>query len=120
LSLETAKLSEGFFEQLRRHPVPLEEAAIRAINNNPAALDAYIWLAYRLHVLHSPKLVTWKALKAQFGVGFKELHHFKHKWRETLQLALAVYPAANVEVVEAGVILKPSRPPVAARQIALR
>ena len=39
LSLETAKLSEGFVEQLRRHPVPLEEAAIRALSNNPAALD---------------------------------------------------------------------------------
>ncbi len=28
LSLETAKLSEGFFGQLKKHPVPLEEAAI--------------------------------------------------------------------------------------------
>jgi hypothetical protein len=120
LTLETAKLSEGFFEQLRRHPVPLEEAAIRAINNNPAALDAYLWLAYRLHSLSAPKLVTWKALKGQFGVAFKELHHFKYKWRETLNLALAVYPAANVEVVEAGVLLKPSRPPVAPRHSVLR
>jgi hypothetical protein len=119
-TLETAKLSEGFFEQLCRHPVPLEEAAIRAINNNPAALDAYLWLAYRLHSLTGPKLVTWKALKSQFGVGFKELHHFKHKWRETLNLALAVYPAANVEIEEAGVLLKPSRPPVAPRQMQLR
>src|SRR6185312_5435297 len=34
LSLETAKLSEGFFEQLRKHPVPLEEAAISALSNN--------------------------------------------------------------------------------------
>jgi hypothetical protein len=25
LNLEAAKLSEGFFEQLRRHPVPIEE-----------------------------------------------------------------------------------------------
>ena len=50
LSLETAKLSEGFFEELKKHPVPLEEAAIKAINNNPAALDCYLWLAYRLHV----------------------------------------------------------------------
>ena len=33
LSLETAKLSEGFFEQLKKHPVPLEEAAVKAINN---------------------------------------------------------------------------------------
>jgi len=113
LSLEMAKLSEGFFEQLRRHPVPLEEAAIRAINNNPAALDCYLWLAYRLHALSAPRLVTWKALKGQFGVGFKEAYHFKNKWTQTLQMALAVYPAAKVEVTEQGVILQPSRPPVA-------
>ena len=117
LSLEMAKLSEGFFEQLRRHPVPLEEAAIRAINNNPAALDCYLWLAYRLHALTGPRLVTWKALKGQFGVGFKEAYHFKNKWSQTLQMALAVYPAANVDVVEQGVLLKPSRPPVAPRVI---
>src|SRR5256885_102071 len=66
LSLETAKLSEGFFEQLKKHPVPLEEAAVRAICNNPAALDTYLWLAYRLHVLSGERLVTWTALKAQF------------------------------------------------------
>jgi hypothetical protein len=35
LSLETAKLSEGFFEQLQKHPVPLEEAAIKALSNTP-------------------------------------------------------------------------------------
>ena len=34
LFTETARLSVGFYEQLQRHPVPLEEAAIRAINNN--------------------------------------------------------------------------------------
>lgn len=120
LSLETAKLSEGFYEQLRRHPVPLEEAAIRAINNNPAALDCYLWLAYRLHALPAPRLVTWKALKGQFGVGFKETYHFKNKWAQTLQMALAVYPAAKVEVTEQGVILKPSRPPVPPKVIAAR
>lgn len=117
LSLEMAKLSEGFFEQLRRHPVPLEEAAIRAINNNPAALDCYLWLAYRLHALTTPRLVTWKALKGQFGGGFKEAYHFKNKWSQTLQLAMAVYPAAKVDVVEQGVLLKPSRPPVMPRLI---
>jgi hypothetical protein len=112
LSLETAKLSEGFFEQLQRHPVPIEEAAIRALSNNSAAMDAYIWLAYRLHSLHSPKLVTWKALKAQFGAGFKELYHFKNRWPAALELAMAVYPAARVELLDQGVKLHPSRPPV--------
>src|SRR6185312_12245316 len=113
LSLETAKLSEGFFEQLRRHPVPLEEAAISALSNNPAALDAYLWLAYRLHVLSSEKLITWRALKSQFGTGYRELFHFKPRFTQALALATAVYPAAKVEVLEQGVVLKPSRPPVA-------
>ena len=69
LSLETAKLSEGFYEALRKHPIPLEESAIRALANNSAALDAYIWLAYRLHILSAPKMVTWQALKAQHGTA---------------------------------------------------
>jgi hypothetical protein len=120
LSLETAKLSEGFFEQLKKHPVPLEEAAIRAINNNPAALDCYLWLAYRLHVLTAPRMVTWRALKGQFGTAYKEAYHFKNKWTQTLAMAMAVYPAANVEVVDEGVILKPSRPPVAPKLVAIR
>ena len=118
LSLETAKLSEGFFEQLRKHPVPLEEAAIKSLSNNAPALDVYLWLAYRLHVLRENRLVTWAALKSQFGTGFSKLYHFKNKFPGTLALATAVYPAACVEIQEAGVVLKPSRPPVSPRLIA--
>lgn len=120
LSLETAKLSEGFFEQLKRHPVPLEEAAIKAISNNPAALDVYLWLAYRLHVLSGDKLITWKALKSQFGVSYKELFHFKPRFTQAVTLATAVYPAAKIEIREEGVVLKPSRPPVAPKILAVR
>jgi hypothetical protein len=119
-SLETAKLSEGFFEQLQKHPVPIEEAAIRALANNSAAMDCYVWLAYRLHSLSSPKLVTWKALKAQFGGGFKELYHFKSRWPASLELALAVYPAARVDIGESGVTLRPSKPPVTPRLLSVK
>jgi len=35
-------------------------------------------------------------------------------------LATAVYPAAKIEVREEGIVLKPSRPPVAPRLHALR
>ena len=119
-SLETAKLSEGFFEQLKKHPMPIEEAAIRTLANNSAAMDCYIWLAYRLHSLSGPKLVTWKALKAQFGVSYRELYHFKSKWVSALELALAVYPAARVEVMDQGVKLWPSRPPVSQKLVAVK
>jgi hypothetical protein len=113
LFLETAKLSEAFFEQLQRHPVPVEEAAIRAVNNNSMALDLYAWLAYRLHSLPSARPISWKALNGQFGQGFGKIGNFKVKFLMNLKLALAVYPDAKVDVDERGLILHPSRPPVA-------
>jgi hypothetical protein len=117
LSLEVAKLSESFFEELKRHPVPLEDAAIRAINNNSMALDSYAWLAYRLHALTTPILVRWTALKGQFGTGFSRAEHFKPKFIENLRLALAVYRDAKVDIQGDGLLLHPSRPPVAPRMI---
>jgi hypothetical protein len=112
---QTARLSEQFYEGLRRHPVPLEEAAIGAISNNSMALDIYCWLAYRLHSLNKPTPLTWKALKVQFGAGFAQMNNFKGKFLPNLRLALAVYPAAQVTEQEdgKGLILHPSRPPVA-------
>lgn len=120
LFLERARLSESFFEQLKKHPVPLEESAIRAINGHSLALDLYCWLAYRLHVLPGARTVSWKALKSQFGTGFSRMDHFRPTFKENLALALAVYPAAHVEISEKGLTLQPSRPPVAPKVIGLK
>jgi replication initiator protein len=119
LFVETARLSETFYEQLRKHPVPLEEAAIKAISNNSQALDVYCWLAYRLHVLPASRTVSWSALYAQFGSSYKKLAHFKMRFVDSLQIATAVYREANVELDEKGLVLRPSRPPIAPRLIAV-
>lgn len=111
--IETATLSELFFQQLRTHPVPIEETAVRQIANNSMALDVYCWLAYRLHVLTEPTPISWRALHQQFGRGVKRLDHFKDQFKDTLALATAVYPDADVELHERGITLRPSRPPVA-------
>jgi hypothetical protein len=118
LFIETANLSEKFYIELQRHPVPLEEAAIRAISNNSMALDLYAWLAYRLHVLKGPTPISWTALKGQFGTGFDAMRNFRPTFLDNLRLALAVYRDAKVEVTERGVDLHPSRPPVAPRHVA--
>ncbi len=112
LFVETARLSESFFDQLRHHAVPLDEAAIRHIHNSSMALDIYCWLAYRLHALGSPKSISWAALAAQFGAGIKLRKHFKAAFSEGLALALAVYRDARVEVAPTGLVLHPSSPPV--------
>ena len=41
-------MTEGFFEHLRQHAVPLNENAIRQLRDSATALDLYTWLAYRL------------------------------------------------------------------------
>jgi Plasmid encoded RepA protein len=117
LFVEKAMLSQTFFDELKKHPVPVEEAAVRQIANNSVALDVYCWLAYRLHSLSAPITISWKALHAQFGRSVARLDHFKEHFRSVLALATSVYPDANVEESDNGygLILKPSKPPVASR-----
>ena len=109
---DTARLGEAFFNELKQHAVPLDEAAIRHIKNSSMSLDIYCWLAYRLHSLTQERLITWPALNGQFGSGVKLLKHFKAQFNENLKMAMAVYPDANIEVSPVGVLLKPSAPPV--------
>jgi len=115
LFVERATLSQSFFDELKKHPVPVEEAAVRQIANNSLALDVYCWLAYRLHSLSSPITISWKALHGQFGRSVARLDHFKEHFRSVLALAQSVYPDANFEEAASGIglVLKPSRPPVA-------
>ena len=117
LFVEKAMLSQSFFDELRKHPVPVEEAAVRQIANNSLALDVYCWLAYRLHSLNQPITVTWKALHGQFGRSVARLDHFKDHFRTVLALATSVYPDANIDEAPngTGLILRPSKPPVTPR-----
>jgi Plasmid encoded RepA protein len=118
LFVEKASLSQSFFEELKKHPVPVEEAAVRQIANNSLALDVYCWLAYRLHSLNGPINVSWKALHGQFGRSVARLDHFKEHFRTVLRLATSVYPDADLEenTNGSGLILRPSNPPVAGRR----
>lgn len=105
-------LDEDFYRALREHPVPVSEAALRAIGPRSLVLDIFVWLSYRLHALKREVEVGWPALHAQFGSGFSRLRRFREHFIEGLGLALAAYPDARVELSSRGLILKPSRPAV--------
>jgi len=111
---DRVKLSELFFRELRDHPVPIYEPAIRAMVDNSTAMDIYIWLSYRLHVLDRPITVRWTSLLDQFGAGYSRLRDFKRRFTDNLKLALACYPDAKVDVDAAGMRLHPSPSPVKA------
>jgi hypothetical protein len=117
LWIDTVRLSETFFQALKEHPVPVAEPALREIASDSPALDAYIWLAYRLHSLDRPTPVTWAALHSQFGFGYARLRDFRKNFSATIQRALAVYPDARVDIDDAGLTLHPSHPPIPERLI---
>lgn len=111
------ELSAAYFASIQSHAVPLARPAVRALAHSALALDAYAWLAQRLHRVRSgkPQAVSWDALKMQFGMGYARLTDFKRKFREALASALTVYPGARVEETEDGLLLHHSRPPVPKR-----
>lgn len=106
-------LDETFYAALRDHPVPLLEAAIRQLRERSMSLDIYIWLAWRCHELSRPIAISWPAIHAQFGSGFKAVRQFKPRFIEALEAALAAYPDARVELGDKAITLHPARPPIA-------
>jgi hypothetical protein len=117
----TVRLSADFFASIQRHAVPLARSAIRALAHSSVALDAYCWLAQRLHRVPAgkPQPVSWVAVKEQFGAGYARERDFRRVFRDVLRAVLIVYPEARVEEVEGGLLLYRSRPPIAPRIVAL-
>jgi Plasmid encoded RepA protein len=109
---DKVRLDEGFWKSLKNHPVPVREEAIKAIGPRSIAIDVYIWLAYRLHSLAKTTPVSWTAIHAQFGAGFKAIRQMKPVFIDALNIAMAVYPEAHVGVEADGLALHPSAPAV--------
>jgi len=101
-----------FFEQLRRHPVPLRDAAIQELKDSSTALDIYVWLAYRLHHLECRTPIGWRDLYQQFGSAYRNIWQWKPRFITSLAEAVAAYPEAQVDVEDTHVTLHPSPPPV--------
>jgi hypothetical protein len=82
-------------------------------------LDVYVWLAQRLHRIDRGKsqTITWPALKAQFGPDYDRARKFREKFVLALKTVLTVYPSARIEMVDAGLVLWNSPPPVLKGQV---
>jgi len=105
-------IDEDFFAALKNHPVPFAEEAIRQLSHSPMSIDIYAWLGYRLHSLERPADVSWASLATQFGPSYKAIRQFRADFILSLLEACAAYPDAKVELVDRGLRLHPSPPPI--------
>ena len=93
-------MTEGFFEHLRQHAVPLNETAIRHIRDSATALDLYTWLAYRLPRINPkrPATISWQQLAVHFGNDGKNIRKFRQTVRDAWERHVsAVYPEARAD-----------------------
>jgi len=102
----TVTLSEPFYNEIIRRPVPLDIDTLRALSRSPLALDLYMWLSYRACYLKRGTTVPWGVLEMQFGADYTRSRDFKAKFIKALAKIQHIYPAA-AEPTEAGLVLKP-------------
>lgn len=108
-------LSAEFAASLVAHAVPFDMRAVAALNRWSLAMDAYLWLSYRLCQLKRPVPISWHALKAQFGQEYCDPREFNRDFKLALRRACAVYPNAKIEIEIDELKISPSRPPVPPR-----
>ena len=109
----TIELGKKFFEEAINSPVPVDMRALKGLKRSPMALDIYCWLTYRLSYLRKSVEVPWAVLQMQFGADYGRERDFKAAFLQHLRAVLVLYPEANVEDGERGLLLKPSKPHVA-------
>jgi hypothetical protein len=105
-------LSEPFFNEILDRPVPVDQRALKALKQSPLALDTYAWLTYRSSYMTKASTVPWEALAGQFGSDYKLLRQFKAAFLTELRKVAAVYPAAEFDVCDKGLTVKPGQPHV--------
>ena len=109
----TVTLGNSFFKEITDRPVPIDMRALKALKRSPMALDIYCWLSYRMSYLRKSTEIPWPALQIQFGADYGRERDFKAAFLQHLRAVLVIYPEANVEDGELGLLLKPSKPHVA-------
>ncbi len=93
-------MTEGFFDHLRQHAVPLNENAIRQLRDSATALDLYTWLAYRLPRINArrPAAISWQQLAVHFGNDGHNIRKFRQTVRDAWERHVsAAYPEARAD-----------------------
>ncbi len=109
------RLTNTFFKECVSNPVPIDLRAYRALRGSAMAMDIYTWLTWRLSGVSKPtRPIPWEALQLQFGTSLalddQGRRDFKKAFLRYLKIVLTIYPQANLDIADGGLVLKPSRP----------
>ena len=123
---EDDSLPEGFVElspylyhEINNGPVPFTFSKLASLAKSPMRMDIYLWATYKASYLRKPVLISWEALKSQFGHTYARMRDFRVAFVRNLKAVCDVYPALKVEAEENGLRMHPS-PPDVERRVMMR
>ena len=119
------ELGEKFFEEIIRHPVPLDLNILKAMKRSSLGLDLYLWLTYRTFTLRRPLRLSWARLYRQFVVnparagGGGTINNFRTDClRELIKIKMA-WPGLGYSTAQGVLILWPSKPAIVSTHLQL-
>ena len=113
------ELSEKFFNEIIRRPVPIDMNTLTAMKRCSLGLDLYLWLVYRTFGLRAPLRLTWRHLYRQFGVDLSKasdketIKFFRRRALRELKKIKLAWPGLNYTTAPGVLILLPSTPTIA-------
>ena len=112
-------LGEQFFNEIIRHPVPIDMNTLTALKRSSLGLDLYLWLTYRVFALQRPLRLSWKHLYRQFGADPAKannkftVRNFRTDFLRELKKIKLAWPELNYTTAPGVLILHPSIPTIA-------
>ena len=116
------ELGEKFFQEIIRHPVPLDMNTLKALSRSSLGLDLYLWVTYRTFTLKRPMRLSWRQLYRQFGVEPDKavdkliVNNFRTDCLRELKKIRVAWPSLNYATAKGVLILSPSGPAIAPAQ----
>ena len=115
----TIVIGDDLFNEIIRHPVPLDMNTLKALKRCALGLDLYLWLTYRTFALHAPLRLSWRQLYQQFDADpakapdKRAVQNFRIKVQRELKKIKLAWPDLNYSTAPGLLILHPSTPTIA-------
>ena len=112
------RLGEDFFNEIIRHPVPIDMNTLTALKRCALGLDLYLWLTYRTFALRAPLRLTWQQVYRQFGLhpdkasDKNTVQMFRRNILRELKKIKLAWPGLSYAIAPGLPILHPSRPAI--------
>ena len=112
------RLGEDLFNEIIRHPVPIDMNTLTALKRCALGLDLYLWLTYRTFTLRAPLRITWRQVYRQFGLhptkasDKRTVDAFRTKCLRELKKIKLAWPKLNYATAPGLLILHPSTPSI--------